>query len=57
MAYLDKNGLNHFFEKIKNIFVKKTEVAKVGLTGNAIDLSLKDGDFIILNCGDASHNI
>ena len=57
MAYLDKNGLNHFFEKIKNIFIKKTEVAKVGLTGNALDLSLKDGDFIILNCGDASHNI
>lgn len=57
MAYLDKNGLNHFFEKIKNIFVKKADVAKVGLTGNALDLSLDDGDFIILNCGDASHNI
>lgn len=57
MAYLDTNGFNHFFEKIKNIFVKKTEVAQVGLTGNALDLSLNDGDFIILNCGDASHNI
>ena len=42
---------------MQNIFVKKTEVAQVGLTGNALDLSLNDGDFIILNCGDASHNI